>query len=149
MIAAPHRIRTALYHITARLLLGLHTYTCCLPLCIVCLCPQVDEVVLIGGSTRIPAVQNLIKGYFGKDPCKAINADEAVAYGAAIQAAILSGVQSSRVQDLVLLDVTPLSLGLVRTSEPLCTHTQRALASADKQADTALEALSTSSRLAV
>jgi len=73
---------------------------------------DVDEVVLIGGSTRIPKVQKMIKDYFGKEPCKSINADEAVAYGAAVQAAILSGTKSAGLNDIVLLDVTPLSLGL-------------------------------------
>eukprot|EP01066_Platyproteum_vivax_P017269 Platyproteum_vivax@DN7333_c0_g1_i4.p1 len=74
---------------------------------------SVTEVVLVGGSTRIPKVQSLITEFFnGKEPCKSINPDEAVAYGAAVQAAILSGEQSSQVQDLLLLDVTPLSLGL-------------------------------------
>jgi len=74
---------------------------------------QVDEVVLVGGSTRIPKVQQLIQEFFnGKEPCKSINPDEAVAYGAAVQAAILTGEGSSAVQDLLLLDVTPLSLGL-------------------------------------
>ena len=74
---------------------------------------SVDEVVLVGGSTRIPKVQQLITEFFnGKEPCKSINPDEAVAYGAAVQAAILSGDTSSAVQDLLLLDVTPLSLGL-------------------------------------
>jgi len=73
---------------------------------------KIDEVVLIGGSTRIPAVQDLIQKHFNKTPCKSINADEAVAYGAAIQAAILNGVTSAKVQDIVLADVTPLSLGL-------------------------------------
>jgi len=74
----------------------------------------VDEVVLIGGSTRIPYVQKMIEDYFGKDPCKSINADEAVAYGAAVQAAVLSGgkTKDSPLRDIVLLDVTPLSLGL-------------------------------------
>jgi len=74
----------------------------------------VDEVVLIGGSTRIPCVQKIIEDYFGKDPCRSINADEAVAYGAAVQAAILSGEKGkdSPLRDIVLLDVTPLSLGL-------------------------------------
>jgi L1 cell adhesion molecule like protein len=73
---------------------------------------EVDEVVLIGGSTRIPRVQQMIKEHFGKDPCRSINADEAVAYGAAIQAAVLSGTKSAGLNDIVLLDVTPLSMGL-------------------------------------
>merc|ERR1712224_113507 len=73
----------------------------------------VDEIVLVGGSTRIPKVQSMLKTYFnGKDPCKSINPDEAVAYGATVQAAILSGVQSANLDDLLLLDVTPLSLGI-------------------------------------
>ncbi|CAK0900288.1 unnamed protein product, partial [Prorocentrum cordatum] len=73
----------------------------------------VDEVVLIGGSTRIPAVQKIIESHFGKEACKSINADEAVAYGAAVQAAVLSGDRgNSKLRDIVLLDVTPLSLGL-------------------------------------
>ena len=69
---------------------------------------------MIGGSTRIPYVQQLIQSYFGKEPCKAINADEAVAYGAAVQAAVLTGSKGkdSPLKDIVLLDVTPLSLGL-------------------------------------
>merc|ERR1712039_688344 len=72
------------------------------------------EVVLIGGSTRIPQVQKLIEEFFGKDSNKSINADEAVAYGAAVQAAVLAGDKSpdSPLRDIVLLDVTPLSLGL-------------------------------------
>jgi len=73
---------------------------------------QVDEVVLIGGSTRIPQVQSIIHKYFNKEPCKAINADEAVAYGAAVQAALISGERSGDLKDIVLVDVTPLSLGL-------------------------------------
>jgi L1 cell adhesion molecule like protein len=73
---------------------------------------EVNEVVLIGGSTRIPQVQGIIEGYFGKEACRSINADEAVAYGAAVQAAVLSGTKSSELKDIVLLDVTPLSLGL-------------------------------------
>jgi len=73
----------------------------------------INEVVLVGGSTRIPKVQQLLEDFFnGKQLCKSINPDEAVAYGAAVQAAILSGDQSEKVQDLLLLDVTPLSLGL-------------------------------------
>ncbi|KAG2809355.1 Heat shock protein, partial [Phytophthora cactorum] len=75
---------------------------------------QVHEVVLVGGSTRIPKVQQLLSDFFnGKEPNKSINPDEAVAYGATVQAAILSGNDSSdKLQDLLLLDVTPLSLGL-------------------------------------
>merc|ERR1712241_85628 len=74
---------------------------------------NVHEVVLVGGSTRIPKVQQLIQEFFnGKEPCRSINPDEAVAYGAAVQAAILTGEGSTQVQDLLLLDVTPLSMGL-------------------------------------
>eukprot|EP00802_Teleaulax_amphioxeia_P009464 Tamp_09480.p1 GENE.Tamp_09480~~Tamp_09480.p1 ORF type:complete len:380 (+),score=162.14 Tamp_09480:763-1902(+) len=74
---------------------------------------DVNELVLVGGSTRIPKVQQLLKDYFnGKEPCKSINPDEAVAYGAAVQAAILGGNTDEKVKDLLLLDVTPLSLGL-------------------------------------
>ncbi|CDP02832.1 unnamed protein product [Coffea canephora] len=74
---------------------------------------KVDEVVLVGGSTRIQKVQQLLQDFFnGKELCKSINPDEAVAYGAAVQAAILTGEGDSKVQDLLLLDVTPLSLGL-------------------------------------
>ncbi|MQL89991.1 hypothetical protein Taro_022572 [Colocasia esculenta] len=74
---------------------------------------SVDEVVLVGGSTRIPKIQQLLQDFFnGKELCKSINPDEAVAYGAAVQAAILTGEGNEKVQDLLLLDVTPLSLGL-------------------------------------
>jgi len=74
---------------------------------------NIHEVVLVGGSTRIPKVQAMIQEFFnGKEPCKSINPDEAVAFGAAVQAAILTGEGSSQVQDLLLLDVTPLSMGL-------------------------------------
>ncbi|KNE55511.1 hsp70-like protein [Allomyces macrogynus ATCC 38327] len=74
---------------------------------------QVHEIVLVGGSTRIPKVQKLVSDFFnGKEPNKSINPDEAVAYGAAVQAAILAGDQSEKVQDLLLLDVAPLSLGI-------------------------------------
>jgi molecular chaperone DnaK len=69
---------------------------------------DIDEVVLVGGSTRIPKVQELVKGIFGKDPHKGVNPDEVVAVGAAIQGGVLSG----EVQDILLLDVTPLSLGI-------------------------------------
>jgi L1 cell adhesion molecule like protein len=74
---------------------------------------SVDEVVLVGGSTRIPKIQQLVSNFFnGKEPCKTINPDEAVAYGAAVQAAILSGHGGEATKDVLLLDVTPLSLGL-------------------------------------
>ncbi|KAK4267802.1 hypothetical protein QN277_024536 [Acacia crassicarpa] len=74
---------------------------------------RVHEIVLVGGSTRIPKVQQLLQDFFnGKELCKSINPDEAVAYGAAVQAAILSGEGNQKVQDLLLLDVTPLSLGI-------------------------------------
>mmetsp|Transcript_9654 Transcript_9654/g.39537 ORF Transcript_9654/g.39537 Transcript_9654/m.39537 type:complete len:653 (-) Transcript_9654:181-2139(-) len=73
----------------------------------------VHEIVLVGGSTRIPKVQTLLSDFFnGKELCKSINPDEAVAYGAAVQAAILSGEGNEKVQDLLLLDVSPLSMGL-------------------------------------
>lgn len=73
----------------------------------------IHDVVLVGGSTRIPKVQQLLQDFFnGKELCKSINPDEAVAYGAAVQAAILSGEGNEKVQDLLLLDVTPLSQGL-------------------------------------
>ncbi|WIA16291.1 hypothetical protein OEZ85_012994 [Tetradesmus obliquus] len=74
---------------------------------------SVHEVVLVGGSTRIPKVQQLLQDFFnGKELCKSINPDEAVAYGAAVQAAILTGAGGEKVQDLLLLDVAPLSMGI-------------------------------------
>ncbi|KAJ1618583.1 heat shock protein 70 family [Pavlovales sp. CCMP2436] len=79
---------------------------------------SVHDVVLVGGSTRIPKVQQLLSDYFnGKEPSKAINPDEAVAYGAAVQAAILAGTGSSKTSELLLLDVTPLSLGIETAGE--------------------------------
>merc|ERR1711914_51428 len=73
----------------------------------------IHEIVLVGGSTRIPKIQKLLQDYFnGKELNKSINPDEAVAYGAAVQAAILCGDKSEEVQDLLLLDVAPLSLGI-------------------------------------
>jgi len=74
---------------------------------------NVDRIVLVGGSTRIPKIQELLRKYFNnKELCKEINPDEAVAYGATVQAAILSGVKSDKIDDLLLLDVAPLSLGI-------------------------------------
>ena len=74
---------------------------------------EVGDVVLVGGSTRIPKVQAMLSEHFGgRELCKSINPDEAVAYGAAVQGAILSGVRSSATQSLLLVDVAPLSLGI-------------------------------------
>merc|ERR1712002_1183266 len=74
---------------------------------------SINDIVLVGGSTRIPKIQKLLQDFFnGKELNKSINPDEAVAYGAAVQAAILSGDKSSEVQDLLLLDVAPLSMGI-------------------------------------
>lgn len=74
---------------------------------------DIHEIVLVGGSTRIPKIQQLLSDFFnGKELCKAINPDEAVAYGAAVQAALLSGNTDASISDLLLLDVCPLSLGL-------------------------------------
>ena len=69
---------------------------------------EIVEVVLVGGSTRIPKVQEVVKAFFGKEPHKGVNPDEVVALGAAVQAGVLSG----EVKDMLLLDVTPLSLGI-------------------------------------
>jgi molecular chaperone DnaK len=69
---------------------------------------QIDEIVLVGGSTRVPKIQQMVKEYFGKDPHKGVNPDEVVAVGAAIQGGVLKG----DVKDVLLLDVTPLSLGI-------------------------------------
>jgi len=69
---------------------------------------EIDEIILVGGSTRIPAIQEAVKKYFGKEPSKGVNPDEVVALGAAIQAGVLAG----DVKDVLLLDVTPLSLGI-------------------------------------
>ena len=74
---------------------------------------QINEVILVGGSTRIPRIQKLLSDFFnGKELNKSINPDEAVAYGAAIQAAVISGTKDETIKDLLLLDVTPLSLGI-------------------------------------
>jgi L1 cell adhesion molecule like protein len=74
---------------------------------------EVHDIVLVGGSTRIPKIQELLSNFFnGKELCRSINPDEAVAYGAAVQAAILSGKSDEKLDSIILLDVTPLSLGV-------------------------------------
>jgi L1 cell adhesion molecule like protein len=74
---------------------------------------DIHDVVLVGGTTRVPKIQEMLSAYFnGKELCRNINPDEAVAYGAAVQAAILSGVQDETTNSMILLDVTPLSLGV-------------------------------------
>merc|ERR1740139_1215462 len=74
---------------------------------------DIDEIVLVGGSTRVPCIQSMLIDFFGGKPlCKSINPDEAVAYGAAVQGAILSGVRLSKSTQMLLIDVTPLSLGI-------------------------------------
>merc|ERR1712066_963585 len=74
---------------------------------------EIDEILLVGGSTRIPKIQKLVKDFFnGKEPNRGINPDEAVAYGAAVQAGILQGDDSDVIKDVLLIDVTPLSLGI-------------------------------------
>ena len=73
-----------------------------------CTTSEIDEVILVGGSTRIPAIQKVVEEFFGKAPSKGVNPDEVVAVGAAIQGGVLTG----EVKDVLLLDVTPLSLGI-------------------------------------
>jgi heat shock protein 1/8 len=87
---------------------------------------EIDEVILVGGSTRIPKIQEMLSDYFnGKKLCKSVNPDECVAYGAAVQAAILSGNTDSEIKDLLLLDVCPLSLGLRTAGDVMTTLISR------------------------
>jgi len=86
----------------------------------------VHEIVLVGGSTRIPKVQSMLRDFFnGKEPCREINPDEAVAYGAAVQAAILTNTDSKKIEDVLLIDVAPLSLGLETAGGVMTTLIQR------------------------
>jgi len=87
---------------------------------------QIDEVVLVGGSTRIPKIQEILSNFFnGKSLNKTINPDEAVAYGAAVQAALLSGSKDEKLDQLLLIDVTPLSLGIETAGGIMTTLIQR------------------------
>lgn len=83
---------------------------------------DIHDVVLVGGTTRIPRMQQMLSDYFnGKELCKSVNPDEAVAYGATVQAAILSGAKDDNIKDLLLLDVTPLGLGIETAGGQMCT----------------------------
>jgi L1 cell adhesion molecule like protein len=87
---------------------------------------QVDEIVLVGGSTRIPKMQQMLMDYFnGKELNKNVNPDECVAYGATVQASLLAGIKSEKTNDLLLLDVTPLSLGIETSGDVMTTLIKR------------------------
>ena len=87
---------------------------------------DVTDIVLVGGSSRIPRVQQLLQDFFNcKQPCRGVDPDETVAYGAAVQAAIIKGDTSEAVKDIILLDIAPLSIGVERGSGLMCVYIPR------------------------